>query len=50
MQFEAGQAFLADIDSSVGSVIVVIAVVLGVVAVLAFAVHVLTSSAVGGRS
>ncbi|HEY0409830.1 MAG TPA: hypothetical protein VGE42_06130 [Candidatus Dormibacteraeota bacterium] len=50
MQFEAGHPLLAEVDSSLGAVIAVIAVVLGVVAVLAFAVHVLTSSAVGGRS
>ncbi len=49
MQFEAGQALLADVDA-LGGVVVVIAVVLGVVAVLGFAVHVLTSSALGGRS
>ncbi|MEA2615957.1 MAG: hypothetical protein QOE72_1740 [Chloroflexota bacterium] len=50
MQFGAGHALLADADSSLGEVIAVIAVVLGVVAVLAFAVHVLTTSAVSGRS
>jgi hypothetical protein len=50
MQFGAGHALLADVDSSLGAVIAVIAVVLGVVAVVAFAVHVLTTSAVGGHS
>jgi len=50
MQFGVGHTLLADVDSSLGAVIAVIAVVLGVVAVLAFAVHVLTTSAVRGRS
>jgi hypothetical protein len=50
MQFDAGHALLAEVDSSLGGVIAVIAVVLGAVAVLAFAVHVLTTSAVGGHS
>lgn len=48
MQVAAAQALLADTDSSLGPVIGVIAVVLALVAVLAFAVHVLTTSAVGG--
>jgi hypothetical protein len=49
MQFGAGHALVADVDSSLGAVIAVIAVVLGVVAVVAFAVHVLTTSAVSGQ-
>ncbi len=49
MQFEAAHGLLADVDSSIGAVIGVIAVVLGVVAVLAFAVHVLTTGALGSR-
>jgi hypothetical protein len=49
MQFNAAHALLADGDSPLVPVIGVIAVVLGVVAVVAFAVHLLTSAAVGGR-